>query len=306
MRIGVIGLGRMGYAIAKRIADDGHIVFGFDVDKKAVERAQEIGVHPIARLEHIAQEVDVLWLMLPAGRLIDDTLDVLIPRMHADGIIIDGGNSYFKDSIRRAERLATQKIFFLDCGTSGGLQGEHIGFSLMIGGNEVAYRHAEPVFQAVAMKNGYELVGPSGTGHYVKMVHNGIEYALLQAYAEGFQLIKQGHFKDTPIDLAKLAQVWQHGAIIRSYILELAQHVFEENQQFDDISGEVAEGGTGAWTVQEAIEQQIRVPLIEQALKERAVSRVTGGSYATKLIALLRNAFGGHPFNMIQHSENER
>lgn len=299
MRIGIIGLGRMGYAVAKRMSDAGHVVFGYDVSSKALARAQEIGVHPVAHLERIAQDADLFWLMLPAGRLIDEVLQTLEAHAHPGSIVIDGGNSFFKDSISRAERLKEKDIAFLDCGTSGGLHGEQIGFSLMIGGDALAFAQAEPVFEAIAMKKGYALVGPSGAGHYVKTVHNGIEYALLQAYAEGFDLIKHGYYKDAHIDLAKLSDVWMHGAIIRSYILELAHQVFMQDQDFNDISGEIGENGTGAWAAQEAAEQNIRTPMIEQALKERAVSRVTGGSYATKIVALLRNLFGGHAVRKI-------
>ena len=164
----------------------------------------------------------------------------------------------------------------------------------MVGGSERAYAQVVPLFDAVAMKDGYGYVGPSGAGHYVKMVHNGVEYALLQAYAEGFRIIKEGHFKDAHIDLAKLSDIWMHGSVIRSYILELAHEIFLEDQNLNDISGEIAESGTGKWTVEEAAAQNIPAPMIELALLERAQSRETGGNYATKIVAMLRNKFGGH------------
>lgn len=294
MRVGIVGLGRMGHAIAKRVVDAGHVVFGFDVDKDAVARAQEVGVHTVKQMELLAEQVEVFWLMLPAGPLVDRAIETLKNHVHPESIIIDGGNSNFKDSIRRAELLKPLSIAFLDCGTSGGLLGEQIGFSLMIGGSERAYQQVVPLLDAIAMKNGYGHVGPSGAGHYVKTVHNGVEYALLQAYAEGFRIIKEGHFKDAHIDLAHLSDVWMHGSVIRSYILELAHEIFQEDQELKHISGEIAESGTGKWTVEEASEQNISVPMIELALSERARSRETGGNYATKIVAMLRNKFGGH------------
>ena len=306
MRIGIIGLGRMGHAIAKRVVDAGHVVFGYDVNADAMKHAQEIGVHTVTQLERLAQEIEVFWLMLPAGKLIDQMIDLLEDRLHPESIIVDGGNSFYKDSIARAERLKKKNISFLDCGTSGGLLGEQIGFSLMIGGNEQAYQQMLPIWQAVAMKDGYAHIGPSGTGHYVKMVHNGIEYALLQAYAEGFQIIKEGHFKNDAIDLAKLSDVWMHGAIIRSYILELAHQIFTQDQKLLDISGEIAESGTGAWTAQEAAECNIPAPMVQEALKQRALSRVTGGNYATKIVAMLRHAFGGHAVQVLSESKKDK
>jgi 6-phosphogluconate dehydrogenase len=304
MRVGVIGLGRMGYAVAKRIFDAGHVVFGFDVDKDAVQRAHEVGIHTVKRIEQLIEHVDVYWLMLPSGPLVDQVIDVLKNCAHAESIIIDGGNSNFKDSIRRAQMLQALNISFLDCGTSGGLLGQEIGFSLMIGGQEHAYQQAMPVFEAVAMKSGYGYVGPSGAGHYVKMVHNGIEYALLQAYAEGFRIIKEGSYKDTPIDLANLSDIWMHGSVIRSYILELAHQVFQEDQDLSPISGEIAESGTGRWTVEEAIDRGIPAPMIMKALDIRAQSRMTGGDYATKLVAMLRNKFGGHAVTILRQASD--
>lgn len=304
MKIGVVGLGRMGHAIAKRISDAGHVVFGFDVDKAAMQRASDSGIHTVKQLEQLAEQADVFWLMLPAGLLVDKAIDVLKGRVHSESIIIDGGNSNFKDSIRRALQLQELNIAFLDCGTSGGLLGEQIGFSLMIGGDERAYHQAVPLFDAVAMKNGYGYVGPSGAGHYVKTVHNGIEYALLQAYAEGFRIIKEGHFKDVPIDLAKLSDIWMHGSVIRSYILELAHQIFQEDQELETISGEIAESGTGKWTSEEAAEQNIPAPMIDLALHIRAQSRQTGGDYATKIVAMLRNKFGGHA--VLRQAQDDR
>ena len=192
----------------------------------------------------------------------------------------------------RAQRLQEKEIFFLDCGTSGGLRGKEIGFSLMIGGDVGTYQGLKPLFEAIAAKDGYAHMGPSGAGHYVKMVHNGIEYGLLEAYAEGFNLLKNGAYKE--LDLEKIAQVWRHGSVIRSWLLDLADNVFEHDQKFDEVVGAIQEGGTGRWAVKEADKQNIPVPVIKEALKVRERSREGDQHYATKFIALVRNQFGGH------------
>ncbi len=294
MNLGIIGLGKMGHAIAQRVVTAGDVVFGYDIGKQAQQEAQQIGVQLVDTIKQLPSKTNVIWLMLPAGELVDNTIDELKVELEPGAIIIDGGNSNFKDSIRRAQALAVDNIHFLDCGTSGGLKGQEIGFSLMVGGNKEAYDHVVPLLKIIATKDGYGLVGPSGAGHYVKMVHNGIEYALLQAYAEGFHIIKDGYYKKDHLDLAEITRIWMHGSIIRSYLLELAHEVFTVDQELNEISGEIAEGGTGRWTLEEADEQQIPAPTIEGALRVRSFSRKTGGNYATKLIAMLRNKFGGH------------
>ncbi len=294
MNLGIIGLGRMGHAIAHRVLTDGEIVYGFDVDKKAKENALNIGVQLVENIAQLPQKTNLIWLMLPAGELIDKTINEIIPYLEPGTIIIDGGNSNFKDSIRRAQLLESYHVHFLDCGTSGGLKGEDIGFSLMIGGKQEIYEQAVPLFKAIAAKNGYGHVGPSGAGHYVKMIHNGIEYALMQAYSEGFHIIKDGFYKKDHLDLAGISEIWMHGSIIRSYLLELVHDIFTEDQALLDISGQIAESGMGLWTMQEAQQQNIPAPTIEDALKVRALSRETGGNFATKIVAMLRNKFGGH------------
>lgn len=299
MNLGIIGLGRMGHAIAHRVLTDGEVVYGFDIDKKAREEALSIGVQLVDNIIQLSTKTNLIWLMLPAGELIDKTINELLPHLEPGTIIIDGGNSNFKDSIRRAQLLASHHVHFLDCGTSGGLKGEEIGFSLMVGGKQEAYEQVVPLFKAIAAKNGYCLVGPSGAGHYVKMIHNGIEYGLMQAYAEGFHIIKDGFYKQEHLNLAEISGIWMHGSIIRSYLLELSHEIFKIDQNFHNISGEIAESGTGLWTIQEAQEQQIPAPIIENALRVRAASRETGGNFATKVVAMLRNKFGGHAVKKI-------
>lgn len=299
LKLGIIGLGRMGAGIAERIVRAGHEVYGFDLDAHNTAQAQKHGVKIVAAVPDIATSVDVIWLMVPPGKPVDDVLNLLMPTLKKDCIIIDGGNSNFKDSMRRAQMVAQKDVSYLDCGTSGGLHGRESGYCLMVGGDKQAYDTVAPFLSLIAAPQGMAYVGPSGAGHYVKMVHNGIEYALLQGYAEGFQLLKEGTFKDVPLDLKQISNLWNHGSIIRSFLLELAHNVYKKDQEFKTVSGEIAEGGTGKWTVQEAHEHTIPVPLIEESLAVRARSRDTGGNYATKLVALLRNQFGGHAVKKI-------
>lgn len=295
MNVAVIGLGKMGNAVADRLIRAGHTVYGFDVNDEAKLQAEQIGVRVVHHLRDVVQETSVFWLMVPAGEPVDDTIAQLLPHLQEEDIIIDGGNSKFSDSMRRAQELAKRNIGFLDCGTSGGVHGRAHGFSLMVGGAADIFARARELFNAVGTPDGVAHVGPSGAGHYVKMVHNGIEYGILEAYAEGFQLLKEGSFKESKLDVAQISRVWQHGSVIRSFLLGLAQDFFAKDQKLDTIRGEVTEGGTGKWTVEEAQKNRIAVPVIEESLKVRAWSRDTGGNYATRVIQMFRHAFGGHP-----------
>ena len=294
MKVAVIGLGRMGSAIADRLHAAGHTVFGFDLNAEARDAARGSGITVFDLLADVAKRAEVFWLMVPVGKPVDDTIAALKKDVQLGAIIIDGGNSKWTDSQRRVQELAGEGIAFLDCGTSGGLKGHEIGFSLMVGGDKKVYEKVVPIFEAVAASQGFGYVGPSGAGHYVKMVHNGIEYALLQSYAEGFQLIKQGSFKDDDLDLEKITGIWQHGSVIRSWLLDLSHEIFEEGQSFENVSGELAEGGTGRWSVEDAKKCGVDVPMMKEAVAIREWSRESGGNYATKVVALLRNKFGGH------------
>ncbi|TET35761.1 decarboxylating 6-phosphogluconate dehydrogenase [Candidatus Dependentiae bacterium] len=293
MNIGIVGLGKMGNAIAFRLLEAGHNVIGYDRGEEPQKLAGQMGVTLADDLADLAKQTRVIWLMIPISA-VDAVVDELKPHLKANDIIIDGGNSYYEDSMRRAKAVATDGIIFLDCGTSGGIAGRLGGFCLMVGGDEAAYTKIHSLLVAIAAPGGLGHVGPSGTGHYVKMIHNGIEYGLLQAYAEGFQIIKEGTFKKMGLDLEEISRIWNEGSIIRSFLLGLAHEVFEEGQALSDVSGEIAEGGTGKWTVQEAKKHHLSVPVIENALKVRAWSRESGGDYATKVIAMLRHKFGGH------------
>lgn len=299
LRVGVIGLGRMGQSIAYRLINAGHQVIGFDFDAQAREQTQALGAKCIDVLADITDGIDALWVMVPAGDPVDDVIKQVLPTLSKNTIVIDGGNSNFHDSIRRAQMLVQHGIAFLDCGTSGGLHGREIGFSLMVGGDRAAYEKMVPLFQALAAPHGFDYMGPSGSGHYVKMVHNGIEYALLQSYAEGFDLLKNNKMYPD-LDLEKISSVWCNGSIIRSWIIELTHEVFKDDQDFAQISGSIGENKTGQWTLDEAQHAGVAADMLEKALAARAWSRQTGGNYATKLVALLRHQFGGHPVKKVE------
>ncbi|MFA5075043.1 MAG: decarboxylating 6-phosphogluconate dehydrogenase [Candidatus Babeliales bacterium] len=297
MQIGLIGLGKMGQAIAYRLLKDNHKIFVYDKAVQEVPENLQIfkNLSLVSNLKELAQEtLDAIWLMVPAGQVIDKILQELLENnLHKNSIIIDGGNSYYKDTINRFNFLKTKNIDYIDCGTSGGLLGQKIGFSLMIGGNKNIFAKLEPIFKAIAHKDGYNYMGSSGAGHYVKMVHNGIEYSILQSYAEGFNLLKNNNtFKN--LDLEKITSTWQNGSVIRSWILDLAHDIFAKDQELKDISGNIGENKTGQWTLQECREQNIPMDLLEKSLQIREWSRESGGNYATKVVAMLRHAFGGH------------
>ncbi len=296
MQLGVVGLGRMGRIVVDRTLAAGHDVVAFDVDEAAVADAADAGVEPAGSIPDLAEalgEDKRIWLMVPAGDPVDAALDELDGLVDGEDVIVDGGNSHFEDSVRRAE--ATDAAY-LDCGTSGGPAGAEVGFSLMIGGPAWAYEALAPVFDAVATgPEGHERMGPAGAGHYVKMVHNGVEYALMQAYGEGFELLAEGRYD---LDLEDVARTWTNGAVIRSWLLELCEEAFrEEGSDLGDVADRVEGGSTGTWTVQEALAREVPTPLIYTALAERFGSRSTGdgpGRFARRLASRLRYGFGRH------------
>jgi len=294
MQLGVIGLGRMGRIVVDRVLDAGHDVVAFDLDESAVADAADAGATPADSVVDLAETLGDdkrVWLMVPAGEPVDAALDDLEPHLDGEDVVVDGGNSHFEDSTRRAE--ATDAAY-LDCGTSGGPAGAELGFSLMVGGPEWAYEELTPVFDAVATgPEGHDRMGPSGSGHYVKMVHNGVEYALMQAYGEGFELLANGRYD---LDLEAVARTWNNGAVIRSWLLELCEEAFrEEGTHLGTVDDHVAGGSTGTWTVQESLEQEVPLPLIYQALAERFGSRAPEeGRFSRRLANRLRYGFGRH------------
>ena len=294
MQLGVIGLGRMGRIVVDRVLDASHGVVAFDLDASAVEAAADAGATPadsVADLVDSLPEEKRVWLMVPAGDAVDATLEELDPHLDGDDVVVDAGNSHFERSVERAEAVDAQ---FLDCGTSGGPAGAELGFSLMVGGPEPAYEAMRPVFDAVATgPDGHDRMGPSGAGHYVKMVHNGVEYALMQAYGEGFELLHEGRYD---LDMEAVARTWNNGAVVRSWLLELCEEAFrEEGNDLGTVADHVAGGSTGTWTVREALEQEVSVPLIYEALGERFDSRVEEpGKFSRRLANRLRYGFGRH------------
>lgn len=295
MKVAVIGLGKMGHAIARKLQDRNFSVVGFDAHQTARATAKQQGIDVVDTITHL--HADFFWIMVPAGKIVDMVLKDIMPLCTKNTIIVDGGNSFYKDSQQRASMLAKQGIAYLDCGTSGGVHGMKDGFCLMVGGLLDAYKKIESVLSALSVPGGYAYVGSSGTGHYVKMIHNGIEYGLMQAYAEGLHILREGTFKDEHLDLAAITGLWNTNAVIRSFLLSLAHEGLVENQELIGVSGRVPESGMGQWTDQEARLYSIPDPVLAQSLEIRAQSRQTGGNYATKILSLLRNKFGGHDYN---------
>lgn len=300
MDIGMIGLGRMGANMAERLQRGGHRVVGFDTNFNALagdkQRDNGRGIEPAATLAALVGQLPpprAIWLMVPAGVAVDETIEALRPLLAPGDCIIDGGNSNYKDSQRRAQALAEQHIDFVDCGTSGGIWGLTEGYSLMLGGSAAAVERLRPFLEtlAPAVDRGWGRVGPAGAGHFTKMIHNGIEYGLMQAYAEGFSLLQ--HKTEFALDLHQVAEIWRHGSVVRSWLLDLAADALGDNPALDGIAPYVADSGEGRWTVAEAIELDVAAPVITLALLARLRSRDTA-SFSDKLLAALRHQFGGH------------
>jgi 6-phosphogluconate dehydrogenase len=293
MQLGIIGLGKMGANMTERLILDKHEVVVYDIDPRAVKGVQQYGAVPSSSLEDFVKKLTqprVIWLMVPAGKITQDTIDKIAPYLFRGDIVIDGGNSYYKDSKRRAGELEKLGINFLDCGTSGGVWGLKEGYCIMVGGEEKIFSHCEPIFKTLAPKDGYKYFGPSGSGHFVKMIHNGIEYGLMQSYAEGFEIM---HASDYNIDLASVANLWGKGSVVRSWLLELLADALAKGNDLSDIKGYVDDSGEGRWTIAEAFEKNVPVPVITDSLFVRFRSRQED-SFSAKILAALRNEFGGH------------
>ncbi|MGC8668230.1 MAG: phosphogluconate dehydrogenase (NAD(+)-dependent, decarboxylating) [Chthonomonadales bacterium] len=293
MELGMIGLGRMGANMTQRLLGGGHRVVVYDRNPAAVAAIAALGAQGATSLEDLVSRLPaprVLWMMIPAGVPVEQTIAELRPHLHPGDILVDGGNSNYKDSMRRGAELAAASIHYLDAGTSGGIWGLANGYCLMVGGSAEAFRAIEPVLKTLAPPDGYAYVGPSGAGHFAKMVHNGIEYGMLQALGEGFEIL---HASDFSFDLRQIAHLWNQGSVVRSWLLELAERAFEREGDLASIRGYVEDSGEGRWTVQEAIDRSIPAPVITLSLLARFQSRQEA-SFAAKVIAALRNEFGGH------------
>jgi len=296
MELGMIGLGKMGGFMTERLVRGGHRVIGFDRDPAVVQKLAEKGAGSANSLDNIISQLKpprAIWLMVPAGDPVDQTIAALVPHLAPGDTIIDGGNSYYKDSVRRAAALAPKKINFVDCGTSGGVWGLTEGYSMMVGGEADVVKRLSPIFETLAPgpDKGWGRVGPAGSGHFVKMVHNGIEYGIMQAYAEGLDLLR--HKKEFSLDLLQIGKIWQFGSVIRSWLLDLTVDALSKNPTLAGIEGYVTDSGEGRWTVIEGVELGVPVPVISGALDMRFRSQ-DPEPFANKLLAMMRHEFGGH------------
>jgi 6-phosphogluconate dehydrogenase len=294
MQLAMIGLGRMGGNMVQRLLQGGHQVVVFDRSSDAVKAHVGMGANPAKDLADLCAQLTaprVVWVMVPSGAPVESTIDQLVPTLSRGDVIIDGGNSNFKDSIRRAARLKEKGLEFIDAGTSGGIWGLTVGYCLMIGASREAFTRCESIFQTLAPPDGYAHVGPPGAGHYVKMIHNGIEYGMLQAYAEGYEILHAS--KNFDLDLKQISAVWNRGSVVRSWLNELAERAFAKDAELAALKGYVEDSGEGRWTVQEAIDLDVPAPVITLSLLARFRSR-QADSFGAKVIAALRNEFGGH------------
>jgi len=296
MDMGMIGLGRMGANMVQRLVRGGHRVLGFDPKAEARKTIEDFSAESAETLDILVSQLTeprVIWMMVPAGAITDATVKTLLGLLAPGDCIIDGGNSNYKDTLLRAEACKEKQIHYIDCGTSGGVWGLEQGYSLMIGGDEMVVEHLRPIFETLAPSadKGWGRVGPVGAGHFTKMIHNGIEYGLMQAYAEGFSILQ--HKKDFGLDLNQIAEIWRHGSVVRSWLLDLTADALGKNPTMSGIAPYVSDSGEGRWTVAEAIDLDVPAPIITQSLIERLRSR-DADSFSDKLLAAMRNEFGGH------------
>jgi len=294
MKIGMVGLGKMGANMSRRLIGKGHDVVGFDLGAQARAAVASFGAETASSLEELAAKLPaprVAWVMVPAGKPTEETVMSLGQYFEAGDLVIDGGNSNYKEAVPYATRLSERNVHFIDAGTSGGIWGLENGYCIMVGGTPEAVAIAEPIFLALAPEGGYSHVGPVGAGHFVKMVHNGIEYGLMEAYAEGFEIMSKADEFD--LDLHEIASIWRYGSVVRSWLLELAELALRPEAGFDGIEAFVVDSGEGRWTLEAALERDVPVPVIAASLFRRFESREKN-SYGLRLLAALRNEFGGH------------
>jgi len=294
MKIGMVGLGKMGANMTRRLIEKGHEVVGFDLGDEARAAVAAFGADTASSLDELAAKLPaprVAWVMVPSGAPTEETVESLGQRFEAGDLVIDGGNSNYKDAVPYANRLAEHGVHFVDAGTSGGVWGLENGYCLMVGGSPEAVAIAEPIFLALAPEGGYAHVGPVGAGHFVKMVHNGIEYGLMEAYAEGFEIMSEAD--EFNLDLHQIAAIWRYGSVVRSWLLELTELALRPGAGFEDIEPYVVDSGEGRWTLEAALERNVPAPVIAASLFRRYESREKD-SYGLRLLAALRNQFGGH------------
>ncbi len=293
MQIGLIGLGKMGYNLALNFKSKGHQVVAFDVNKAAMDKIASEGIitaPSISELTNSLQGRRVIWMMVPAGNVVDVILGNIKNHLKADDIIIDGGNSHYKDTLSRSRDLEKMGVHYLDCGTSGGVNGALHGVCTMVGGKKDVFDYCEPLFKSISVPNGYLYCGKSGSGHFTKMVHNGIEYGMMQSIAEGLEVL---HKYDSEVNLAAVSKVWNHGSVVRSWLMELTQHALEKDENLESIKGIMHSSGEGKWTVETALELGVPTPVITMSLLTRYRSQQVD-TFSGKVVAALRNEFGGH------------
>ncbi len=295
MQIAMIGLGRMGMNMARRLHRGGHEVVAYNRSRRKTDEITREGVIGAYSLEEVIKKLyspRVVWIMLPAGKPVDDSIDKLKDLLSPGDIIVEGGNSYYRDDIRRAEELAPTGISYVDAGVSGGIWGLDIGYCTMVGGPRDAFDRIEPLLRTLAPNDGYLYCGQTGAGHFVKMVHNGIEYGMMQAYGEGFEIMEKSPYGEA-LDFGDVAHLWNQGSVIRSWLLELAENAFREDPGLDSITGYVEDSGEGRWTIQQAVETAVPAPVITASVFARFRSRETE-SFSDRVLAALRKGFGGH------------
>lgn len=294
MKIGVVGLGKMGFNMALHLLECGHGIVAFDLSAEVVLSLSRQGAHASGSLDELAAMLPsprIIWLMVPAGAPVDSTIDALVPLLAPGDTIVDGGNSHYTDSVKRAARLHEKGIFFLDAGTSGGLEGARSGACIMVGGDKRAYDSIEPLLHDLCVEQGYGYMGHSGSGHFAKMVHNGIEYGMMQAIGEGFDLLSSSGYD---FDLEQVSTVWANGSVIRGWLMELASRAFQKEPKLASLSGRIADSGEGRWTVEAALQQGVSIPVIAASLFNRYRSR-SEENLSDRVVAALRHEFGGHP-----------
>ncbi len=304
MQLGFVGLGKMGLNMVTRLQRGGHQIVAFDRDADATARATDVGARGARSLDDLVAQLSApraVWVMVPAGAPTESTIAALGERLSSGDTIVDGGNTNFHDDVRRAQALAARQVHYVDAGTSGGIWGLQEGYCLMVGGEADVCRRLEPIFLTLAPPDGYLRVGDHGAGHYVKMVHNAIEYGLMQAYAEGFDLMHASPYR---IDAARVAALWNHGSVVRSWLLELGARALAEDAELASLEGYVEDSGEGRWTLNEAIERAVPMPALAAALFTRFRSR-TPNPFAERLLAALRNQFGGHPVKTVAEATRD-
>lgn len=299
MKLGMVGLGKMGFNLVLNLLENGHEVVAYDINKEAMKNIEKKGAETApdykAMVEMLPQP-RVIWLMIPAGELIDQVIEGFTSYLDAGDIIIDGGNSNYKDTVRRADKLSAAGIHFMDVGTSGGTEGARNGACTMIGGDSAVFAHIEPLFKDLSIENGYLYTGKAGSGHFLKMVHNGIEYGMMQAIAEGFEILEKSPFE---YDYKEVSRVWNHGSVIRSWLMELMENAFDKEPKLESIKGVMHSSGEGKWTVETALDLQAAAPVIALSLMMRYRS-LEEDTFTGKVVAALRNEFGGHAVERIE------